>query len=162
MVREKLGGLQMSKILPNWLEKELTKLGLKYCNRCNEIRPFAEFPISRQKGTGLRSACKVCTNVYNRKNWWETYGPEQKRLYKIRHKYQLSEEQAKFFADNPEGFCAICGTYGLMVIDHDHETGNFRDRLCRNCNTALGMVNDNVELMEKLIAYVTKHRIHRA
>jgi len=34
--------------------------------------------------------------------------------------------------------CAVCGSRGNLVIDHDHATGLIRGRLCRSCNTREG------------------------
>ena len=41
-----------------------------------------------------------------------------------------------------------------MHIDHDHETGAYRGVLCANCNKALGLVNDNIETLQGLVAYL--------
>ena len=55
--------------------------------------------------------------------------------------------------------CELCGTLGSdlkkgLCYDHDHETGKFRGWLCGRCNTALGLVSDNSELLLKMSEYV--------
>jgi hypothetical protein len=55
--------------------------------------------------------------------------------------------------------CELCGIYGKelkkgLCYDHDHKTGKFRGWLCGRCNMALGMVNDNSELLSKMSEYV--------
>ena len=55
--------------------------------------------------------------------------------------------------------CEICNElgnnfkYGLHY-DHDHKTGKFRGWLCGNCNLVLGLVKDNIEVLEKMVVYI--------
>ena len=51
--------------------------------------------------------------------------------------------------------CAICGSDGAMVLDHDHATGELRGFLCNPCNGALGMMRDNISRLESAIAYLS-------
>jgi hypothetical protein len=56
------------------------------------------------------------------------------------------------------GKCGICGSVSngkRLAIDHDHETGRVRGLLCQQCNTALGLFKDQVELLKKAIDYLT-------
>jgi hypothetical protein len=53
--------------------------------------------------------------------------------------------------------CAICG--GLpggrwYHLDHDHETGRARGFLCGRCNKGLGLLGDNIEGLERALAYL--------
>ena len=45
--------------------------------------------------------------------------------------------------------CAICGVLDSgkrrLHIDHDHDTGKFRGMLCGNCNSAIGLLGDDIE-----------------
>lgn len=57
--------------------------------------------------------------------------------------------------------CEICGSFGKdfkkgLCLDHNHKTGEFRGWLCTRCNAALGMVNENTEILQALIDYIKK------
>jgi hypothetical protein len=55
--------------------------------------------------------------------------------------------------------CEICGKppAGLALnLDHDHLTKSFRGWLCGNCNRALGLFNDDPQLLRKAVRYLVK------
>jgi len=54
--------------------------------------------------------------------------------------------------------CAICGQGNgnrPLAVDHNHNTGEIRGLLCGRCNCALGLLDEDVKKMEKLIKYIT-------
>jgi hypothetical protein len=60
------------------------------------------------------------------------------------------------------GVCAACGLpenrmnarlKGRLHVDHDHVTGQVRGLLCANCNAALGLLRDEPQRIEALLAY---------
>lgn len=62
--------------------------------------------------------------------------------------------------------CAICERVGFKMrdchytglnLDHCHDTGKPRGLLCHNCNRALGLFQDDPEIMKRAADYVTKH-----
>lgn len=60
----------------------------------------------------------------------------------------------------PGDTCEICGGppggRGRMHFDHDHEKDAFRGWLCHHCNLALGHVKDNIDVLRKMIDYLSK------
>lgn len=50
--------------------------------------------------------------------------------------------------------CYTCGTTEDLAIDHCHESGKIRGRLCRKCNTALGLLREDPNIMLKMIEYI--------
>ena len=51
--------------------------------------------------------------------------------------------------------CEICDEIDTICFDHDHKTGLFRGWICKRCNTVLGKVQDNPELLQKLIKFLS-------
>jgi hypothetical protein len=61
--------------------------------------------------------------------------------------------------------CAICkrpreeNTLGRrFAVDHDHNTGLVRGLLCYKCNTGLGALNDDPELLQTAADYLRLDR----
>jgi hypothetical protein len=72
-------------------------------------------------------------------------------------RYGITLEEYDGFIADASGACQICGVVPdkSLHLDHCHETGAIRGALCSNCNTALGLFNDKVEIMMKAISYLT-------
>ena len=49
-----------------------------------------------------------------------------------------------------------CKTGRALSVDHCHSTSKIRGLLCANCNTALGLMGDDVVRMRKAIKYLKK------
>lgn len=67
------------------------------------------------------------------------------------------------------GVCATCkkpetqtrhGKVKALSVDHDHVTGKVRGLLCGHCNTALGKVGDNRDVLLAMISYLDQHAAH--
>lgn len=96
----------------------------------------------------------LCHAHYAKQLKWESLGVDA-------HRYQeMLREQGNV--------CAICGKPERrpdkasgkikdLAIDHCHSTGAVRALLCSNCNTALGLFNDDPALLGKAQAYVLKY-----
>jgi hypothetical protein len=67
-----------------------------------------------------------------------------------------------------DGVCATCGRpetrknrhRGIcrLHIDHDHVTGKVRGLLCCKCNWAIGGVNEDTEILRKMIEYLERFK----
>ena len=93
------------------------------------------------------------TRKYNRKYYQMT--KEEKKEYnrkRWKEAYQINmEERAGRLRPKT---CEVCGKSGRICFDHDHKTGKFRGWLCVGCNTFLGRIDDNKEVLKKLISYL--------
>lgn len=60
--------------------------------------------------------------------------------------------------DKPKA-CEICNESDVRIcFDHCHKTGLFRGWLCVRCNSALGLVKDDIKLLMRLAAYLNQQR----
>ena len=75
-------------------------------------------------------------------------------------KFGVDVEQYDAAMARQKGVCAICerpcrDTNGKeLAIDHDHATQRFRGLLCRRCNAALGMFDDDPERLSRAARYL--------
>lgn len=91
--------------------------------------------------------------------------PERKRAMRdgyYRRTYGLSADDVDTILDAQGGGCAICGELpeklGKLHLDHDHVTGDIRGLLCQPCNHALGLFQDDPELLRAAVAYLEGSR----
>lgn len=76
----------------------------------------------------------------------------------IGRKYGVTPERYIFMFKQQGGRCKICGARPKksrrLAIDHCHETNKIRGLLCSPCNTALGLFQDNPELVNTAASYL--------
>ena len=79
----------------------------------------------------------------------------------MRHKYGITRADFDALLANQRGVCAICkgphvGVGKRFHIDHCHNSNEVRGLLCGNCNTAIGLLGDDPERIERAAAYVRR------
>lgn len=54
--------------------------------------------------------------------------------------------------------CECCGkpVHRNWQLDHDHETGEFRGWLCKQCNTGLGNLGDTLQSLTLAVKYLER------
>lgn len=87
--------------------------------------------------------------ISSRKNW-------------IKTKYGISIDEYNQKLTQQNNCCAICEKHEStfqrrLAVDHDHTTGKVRDLLCTKCNLAFGYVDENPEILQKMIIYANRH-----
>lgn len=116
--------------------------------------------------------CKACGTTFQPTNPCHLYcsdtcKPNKKAMY-LKRVYRISTENHQKMKIDQDSLCAICGSKGFLIgrnghteklhIDHCHTTGKVRGLLCPNCNRALGLFQDNPELMRQAATYVEEHK----
>jgi len=83
---------------------------------------------------------------------------EQRRKHRIQaYGITVDEYNAMYTAQN--GGCYICGEPEIgksLSIDHDHVSGKVRGLLCSNHNRALGLMQDDPDILLKAHEYLVK------
>lgn len=86
--------------------------------------------------------------------------PETARRWHYKTNYGISLEEFNKLVIEQDSKCKICqrfksasGRYGLHV-DHDHYTGKIRGLLCHKCNAAIGMLREDITIVERTLKYM--------
>lgn len=137
----------------------------KTCTMCGENRPLTEY---RSRGGEqkhlLKSRCNRC--LYKEHRRWTEENADRVQEYRQRDSWTLAKrcarrgitpEQLVDRYERQEKCCAICKeeiTLLNSAIDHNHDTGEFRGVLCKQCNRALGMFKDNPAVLKSAVEYL--------
>ena len=108
----------------------------KKCRHCALERPQNMYPVSNKSMCGTifyRNTCQECRATMSR---------ELRALHKINPL-------------PPPGLCPICERYTVrFVLDHNHYSGEFRGFICNDCNSALGKLFDDPDMLRRAVRYL--------
>ncbi len=90
---------------------------------------------------------------------WRKNNPEVVRKHNLKKYFGLTVQDYDDMYIGQGGCCAICGTHQSrlklrLAVDHCHDTGKIRGLLCGSCNTALGLLKDNPDVLYNAIKYL--------
>lgn len=97
-----------------------------------------------------------------RKNYRATQKAKDARRNQLLLKnFNITLEQYNEMLLSQNSVCAICFKHDekevrSLAVDHCHKTGKIRGLLCRYCNQALGILNDDIERIKKAVEYLSK------
>lgn len=152
---------------------------MKQCSVCKETKSFENFVFIRLNKDGSELRRAKCTDCYNR-HYREKH--QNKTDDERRHVYQTMKEKTTFdsrknyrlnnrfgitlsdFNDrlkSQDNKCYICGSEfanpRAAKVDHDHETGKVRKLLCHPCNISLGLLKEDLTILQNCINYIQEH-----
>lgn len=150
----------------------MRKCKTKVCSKCKIDKSLLEYYSDNRKtriSNSVRSTCKKCDIIINR-NYAKKH-PEYvayRQRYARLHHYNLTIAQYNNLLKKQNNRCACCGKPHIdkrlkrLHVDHDHNCCSgktccgkcIRGLLCFHCNTALGLLNDNPEKIQKLLTYL--------
>lgn len=142
--------------------------------RANQVacsrRCYGQLPEVRAR----QNAARRTPEFRERKNKWrreDSQQQERMRAYnrkrQFRDKYGITVEEFEAKLEAQGGACMLCrrppnpnGVRATASLhqDHDHVTGKNRDLLCSSCNLAIGMLQDDPDLIRKAADYIERHR----
>ena len=136
----------------------------KYLTRCEcgteKIVGYAQMTSGRAKSCGCLSYRKGKDNPSYK------HGKSRTREYDLElhmmktYGLNLKDYQKMLEAQNYK--CAICGSpppnnrKTRLSIDHCHTTGKVRGLLCDRCNRSIGLLKDDVSILQKAIDYLAR------
>ena len=134
----------------------------KKCNRCGEVKKASLFYKHKRMKDGLFGHCIECHKAYGKK--WEEDNKELRREVHMRshlqRTYGISIEQYDQLRQRQDYRCRICSIHeseaqhGRLCVDHCHGSGKVRGLLCKKCNSAIGLLGDNVDILSAAITYL--------
>lgn len=153
---------------------------MKTCKNknCTETNPQPLDNFFNDKGfkSGKMAICKTCKQaktyewrkknpeVYNgRAAEWRKANPDKQHATEIKRNYGLTiENYNKMLVEQNFG-CKICGKKhdsfkkrGRLYVDRIKGTKTVRGLLCSACNSGIGYLNHDVELLQKAIEYLKR------
>lgn len=105
------------------------------------------------------SFCRPCRSKSATE--WAYANRHSARAERLNRKFKM--DAADYFTKlrDQNGVCAICErlciTGKRLAVDHSHETGKIRGLLCTRCNTALGQVKEDPEIILSMLQYLNDH-----
>lgn len=128
------------------------------CSTCKQTKSVDNFNKNRTTKSGLHNQCRDCQKLWK---------PKPESLARSRQKTR-EWNRLKLTGFTPEDFekklaeqnyrCAICGTEDPGTTnwhaDHDHKTEQKRGILCHKCNTGLGLLKDDIDILCSAIEYL--------
>jgi hypothetical protein len=150
---------------------------MKTCTQCKHEKPTSQFRILRKNKNGsnlYRGKCDDCYNEHYRKKYHkltleekkvkqkrnnQRWSPEKRKDYKLQKNFGITLDQFKIMLQNQDNKCYICKKNILDCghVDHCHKTGKVRKILCRNCNTGIGLLREDVSILYNCIFYLREH-----
>jgi len=155
---------------------------LKQCTACAVDgigpKPISEFRPSNRYRSGYETWCRQHKAQLAAK--WRQENPAKSKLSEVRGslkaRYGISADEYQRMYHAQNGCCAICkravisqiaaaatasrkGKIDSAHVDHCHKTGRVRGLLCSECNTGIGYLKENAEVLQNAIAYLHSQKI---
>lgn len=130
---------------------------MKMCNRCKVQKDSSHFSKDKRSKSGLQTRCKPCQAEVKQEM------SEYYRDWHLQYKYGIRSEDYERMLKEQNNSCSICGIeekhceHSRLAVDHDHGTGTVRELLCKKCNQAIGLLQDNNLFALKAHEYLKRH-----
>ena len=153
------------------------KTGHRFCRICHNAASKArdcsqyqkDYRAKRKENGWKRTYSKEeCERIVQKATLWNATNKVRRRKqpckrpeYLRQKLYGLTPERYKGMYEEQGGVCALqfCGR-PIECVDHCHVLNFVRGLLCKRCNVALGLLNDNPMLMVRAAEYITNARLN--
>lgn len=129
------------------------------CIKCREAKPLTAFSPEKRRKDGYCSKCKACRAAEQR---LRKAKPGVARESWLLMAYGITSADYQRLLEAQDGHCACCPAMtrwpgkGLLVVDHDHLTGEVRGLLCEACNHMISKSRDRSEVLAAAAQYLTE------
>jgi hypothetical protein len=113
----------------------------KCCRTGGGVKPHGAWHRNAIAPDGLATRCKTCRAAR---------GPAGRP----KRQYGLSEAGRDEAIASQKGPGVICLAAPAVRVDHCHNTGRVRGVLCFNCNSAIGKLGDDPDVVRRAAAYL--------
>ena len=113
------------------------------CTVCKRFKKWENFYVYSSGARGHFAVCKPCQVIVT---------TEDQRI----RRYGLDKGAYDELLESQDNKCGICESPGSLFVDHNHETGVVRGFLCRGCNSGIGMLRDDPDLLRKAIEWLER------
>ena len=84
---------------------------------------------------------------------------KKQKEYDLKKKYGITQEQYNELYNKQNGCCIVCKKpqselKKILCIDHNHKTGKVRGLLCDNCNSGIGLLKEDINILTNAINYL--------
>lgn len=113
--------------------------GTQICISCQVERDVSEFHTHKYSKNGIATVCKIC---------------------EIINIYGISYDEYISLKESQNHKCKICNKQEPEIklhLDHCHSSGTVRGFLCRNCNVAIGLLQEDIEICKSLVKYLEEN-----
>lgn len=136
----------------------------------NKARVKEYATIWNEANKELRKTLKKkwdAANIDHRKAYAKEFKTKNPDYFKSKHLsyvYGMPLHEYERMRLNQHSRCAVCGKHEQdtrrkrLFVDHSHATGKIRALLCQQCNTALGMAHEDIDILLALVGYLEAHK----
>ena len=120
----------------------------KICRRCQHRKSIFEFEKNQKSIAGKvsrRGECREC------RGWKKSISSKARKEYEKNHPVPPIGEPFT---------CPVCQNTIIrqfkneVVLDHNHKSGEIRGYICRMCNNSMGMMEDDVSILQRAIKWL--------
>jgi len=139
-----------------------------YCTKCRKDKDVSEFRERKSLKRGYHSWCKECEKIASKKRYKpkpkkkrQPYNKHKALIRMLKYRYNLTYDEYVELYNKQNGKCAICktskqlGSNSGLLVDHCHKTNKVRGLLCNNCNSGIGKLQDDINILYSAIKYLS-------
>ena len=126
------------------------------CKARRKERYREDIDVSRERNRKYRQENRDKI-LQDRREWYKENKTKVSDQVKLRT-YNVTREEFEAMKNRCDNKCEICmEVFSTPYIDHCHITGCARGLLCQKCNSAIGFLKDDVDLVKSAVRYLEKY-----